>query len=677
MRVWKFVVSVVQVCLFGWVLCGYALPVYSFVPEVIPALRQWKSGSGICHLPVCGVIRVSESDSLLLADCAAVLSSDLKDLSGREYTVCFGKEPSEIHLVLSDEGVPSHPEGYVLEVSDKVTIRARTPRGVFWGTRTLLQMLCLYPDGIPLGEAFDYPAYESRGFMLDVGRKFFTMDFLKQYVRILSFYKMNEFQIHLNDNGFVEFFGNDWKKTYAAFRLESESFPGLSARDGSYSKQEFRDFQIYAARYGVTVIPEIDVPAHSLAFTLYNPRLAASDSLYGMDHLDLYKDEVYQFLDTLFAEYLSGPDPVFVGPYVHIGTDEYNLKEAERFRYFTDRYLRYIRSFGKQPRMWGSLGKMGGNTPVWSEGVTVNIWNSDWFSLSEAVRKGYKVINTCDAYLYIVPAVNYYHDYLDTRWLYEYWTPEQMSGEECFLPVSPSLAGAMFAVWNDRVGNGISMHDVHVRAFPAVQTVAGKLWSGSHCAGRVPYHEFQSLCSRLPEAPGVNLSARVNGTVCLTVSGEEIILGRDSAFYTSVPEIGYPYSVEFEIRSDTSQQVDALLFRGPHSEFIVNWNNTGKFAFRRDGYEFVFHAFRLQPEVWTKVRIEGDSRGTSLFIDGTLIERLEGRIGQVYNQRAKRSDYIWYQETLVFPLKEIGGGPHAFRGSLRNVVCRNIPSSDS
>ena len=64
-------------------------------------------------------------------------------------------------------------------------------------------------------------------------------------------------------------------KTYAAFRLESERFPGLTSKDGSYTKEEFRNFQQMAARYGINIIPEIDVPAHSLAFTHYNPILAA------------------------------------------------------------------------------------------------------------------------------------------------------------------------------------------------------------------------------------------------------------------------------------------------------------------------------------------------------------------------------------------------------------------
>ena len=111
--------------------------------------------------------------------------------------------------------------------------------------------------------------------------------------KILSFYKLNEFQIHLNDNGFVQFFDNDWNKTYAAFRLESERFPGLTAKDGSYTKKEFTDLQRLGMEYGVNVIPEIDIPAHSLAFTHYKPEIGSDK--YGMDHLDLYKEETYRF----------------------------------------------------------------------------------------------------------------------------------------------------------------------------------------------------------------------------------------------------------------------------------------------------------------------------------------------------------------------------------------------
>ena len=78
--------------------------------------------------------------------------------------------------------------------------------------------------------------------------------------------------------------------------------------------------------YGVNVIPEIDVPAHSLAFVHYKPEIGSRE--YGMDHLDIHKEETYTSLDALFDEYIAGENPVFVGPDVHIGTDEYNKKEA-------------------------------------------------------------------------------------------------------------------------------------------------------------------------------------------------------------------------------------------------------------------------------------------------------------------------------------------------------------
>ena len=85
----------------------------------------------------------------------------------------------------------------------------------------------------------------------------------------MSYYKMNTLQIHLNDNGFKQYFDHNWGKTYAAFRLESDTYPGLTAFDGFYTKAEFREFQKWSVNYGIEIIPEIDVPAHSLCFPKY------------------------------------------------------------------------------------------------------------------------------------------------------------------------------------------------------------------------------------------------------------------------------------------------------------------------------------------------------------------------------------------------------------------------
>lgn len=233
---------------------------------------------------------------------------------------------------------------------------------------------------------------------------------------------------------------------------------------------------------------------------------------------------------------------------------------------------------------------------------------------------------------------------------------------------SPNLSGAMFAVWNDRVGNGISQQDVHIRTFPAMQVIAEKLWKGEQ-ASNIPFDTFENLCKQTPEAPGVNLQARVDGRKELTPNGQEIILQGNNSILTSVSEIGYPYVVEFEIRPDAKANIDAVVFKGPHSAFIANWQNTGKFAFRRDGYEFVFHAHHLPVETWTKVRIEGNKKETSLYINGKLQERLEGRIGVSYNLKAQKKDSIWYQETLIFPLQQIGDKQMGFKGLIKNIIC--------
>ncbi|MDE5622026.1 MAG: family 20 glycosylhydrolase, partial [Alistipes sp.] len=378
----------------------------------------------------------------------------------------------------------------------------------YWGTRTLLQIAEQH-DGqcLPCGSLRDWPDYGLRGFLLDCGRKYIPMAYLRDLVKIMSYYKMNTLQVHLNDNGFKQYFDNDWNKTYAAFRLESETFPGLTARDGSYTKREFIDFQREAAALGVEIIPEIDVPAHSLAFTHYKPEIGSKE--YGMDHLDLFEPATYEFLDALFAEYLSGDEPVFCGPRVSIGTDEYSNRDkevVEQFRAFTDRYIRYVESFGKQASVWGALTHAKGDTPVKAENVVMNAWYNGYAEPKEMAALGYRLVSIPDGLVYIVPAAGYYYDYLNTKHLYENWTPAQV-GNALFEERDPAILGGMFAVWNDHAGNGISVGDIHHRTIPALQTLAVKSWAGS--SRTLSYDDFDALRKGLSEAPGVNRLGRL------------------------------------------------------------------------------------------------------------------------------------------------------------------------
>lgn len=633
-------------------------------PQVIPALREWKGSRGSLAMPSEGNIIVQPADTAVLLSVAETLASDLHELFGWNYRVGTGR-PSKADIVLSlmkpDRQLGN--EGYTMAVRRDVRISAPTRQGVFWGTRSLLQMIATSDGTLVQGTARDWPDYPNRGFMLDVARKFFTIDYLRQTLKTLSFYKMNELQVHLNDNGFLAFFDNDWDRTYSAFRLESERFPGLTAKDGSYTKQEFVDLQKLGEAYGVNIIPEIDIPAHSLAFAHYKPEIGSAQ--YGMDHLDLFKPETYEFVNTLLDEYLGGDDPVFRGPDVHIGTDEYHADVAEQFRAFTDRYLKYVTGYGKQVRMWGSLRWIKGKTPVTSDNVTINAWSYDWIDPNQSLKDGYKLINTCDSYLYIVPGAGYYRDFLDTRWLYNEWRVGKINGREELPEHTPGLLGGMFAVWNDICGNGVSQQDVHLRTVPAVQVMAEKMWRGRNEA--VPFETFEALTKRMPEAPGVDLLARVEPGVKLPGSDETLALTGKDSICSPLNEVGYPYKVEFEICPAKQTPADAVLFRSDRNTVLTNWGDKGKIAFCRDGYTFVFHGYTLPEEQWTKIRIEGDRKGTSLYVGDKLVERLEGRVHKHWNDKHKRLDAMYMQETLVFPLRHIGDPRNGFRGSLRGL----------
>lgn len=636
-------------------------------PQVIPALQQWKGAKGILSLPTQGNIIINPSDEKVLSSTALILKDDLRELLGWEYDISIGKaKKNDIYLSLSKPDEQLGKEGYTLSIMNKVSIEAPTTQGVFWGTRTLLQMLHRQKAKLTKGTIRDWPEFFNRGFMLDVGRKFFTLDYLKQQIKVLSFYKMNEFQIHLNDNGFPQFFDNDWNKTYAAFRLESERFPGLTAKDGSYTKKEFTELQRMGMEYGVNIIPEIDIPAHSLAFAHYKPEIGSKE--YGMDHLDLYKEETYKFVDALLDEYLSGENPVFIGPDVHIGTDEYNKKEAEQYRYFTDRYLKYVASYGKTPRMWGGLKWLPGKTPVQAEGVTVNAWSFDWVDPEVSIKEGYKLINTCDTYLYIVPGTGYYREFLDHQWLYEKWTPWMMNRKQTLPVGTPGVLGGMFAVWNDQCGNGISEQDVYYRSFPAIQVLAERMWKGDN-QKEVPFTEFETLCQSMPEAPGVNLLGRIEKETSLVE--EKTLTGKES-IETTLAEVGYPYIVSFSICPDEKPNISGILFQGPHSTVYTNWENTGRIAFTRDGYAFSFGSFILPEKEWTDITIKGDWKGTSLYVNGKLQERLEGRKKRVYNPKYDRLESMPIQETLIFPLKYIGDKINGFKGKIKNITIQQV-----
>lgn len=619
-------------------------------PFVIPELKEWKGSEGV-FIPKSSMRIVCPKGEAELMRIANLMADDCKTMFGYRPEVVEGKgQQGDLVLSLSKDKKLG-TEGYAIRITDRVLLSAPETIGVYWGTRTLLQMAEQQEDRhLPKGEIRDFPDYAIRGFMMDCGRKFIPIEFLQDYVKIMAYYKMNTLQIHLNDNGFKQFFGNDWMNTYAAFRLESETYPGLAARDGYYTKREFIDLQKLAEERFVEIIPEIDAPAHTLAFTQYKPEIGSKE--YGMDHLDLFKPETYEFMDGLFKEYLEGDEPVFRGPRVHIGTDEYSNKDkevVEKFRYFTDHYIRHVESFGKQACIWGALTHAQGETPVKSDNVVMSAWYNGYADPVEMVKQGYKLISVPDGFLYIVPAAGYYYDYLNTKFLYNDWTPVHV-GKAVFEEKDPAILGGMFAVWNDHVGNGISTKDIHHRVFPAMQTLAVKMWTGKQTS--LSYDDFNHLRMDLSEAPGVNQLGRISNTPGLVYEQAVVKAGSQ----TPHREIGYNYRVTFDIEG-AAEAKGTELFRSPTAVFYLSDPIRGMLGFSRDGYLNTFRHAILPGERVT-VGIEGDNRSTRLYINDELVEEMG--IRKRYFENEKTTNYI---STLVFPLEQAGN----FKSKITNL----------
>lgn len=465
-------------------------------PYVIPEIKEWIGLEGQCLITSESTIRLGQINREVLLPIATILKQDMSEMMGLDLKVEIGGKPkqSDIYLQLGDEDRAIGEEGYLIHIRDYIALTALSKKGAFYATRTLLQILQRQNNSIPQGIIRDYPRYKKRGFMLDVGRRFSSMEALRQYVKLMAWYKMNDFQIHLNDNE-IHFDDTKWRTEYAAFRLECDTYKGLAAEDGYYTKKEFGELIDFAKEYGVDIVPEIDTPAHSLAFVQDDETLALGPGK-GRDHLNIMKEDTYTFVDDLFEEYMRGDEPTFRFQDVHIGTDEYfgTHEELEAFRAYTDRYLRWIKSKGRTPRLWGNLSSFKGKTPVLSEGVIINIWSLDWVDAIEMIKAGYDIINSDDTRLYIVPNADYYRDYLDKENLFNQWEPNMFRDAYTIPAGHPRLLGGAFSIWNDKIAIKISENEIYGRAKEGIQVLSQKLWNKDFSGD---YNQFNKICKEV------------------------------------------------------------------------------------------------------------------------------------------------------------------------------------
>jgi hexosaminidase len=503
--VWLLVVlAALVLALFSLVPLHLLSPTIFFVnqaPPVVPVLRDWHGSSGDLTLDAQTRIILDPAYADALQVTAQVFRQDLFSETGLSAPIVLDRAPGvgNVFFTLSTPDSGIGDEGYLLDSDASVTINARAPAGAFYGTRTILQILHAASDHrhLPKGYARDVPRYPERGLMLDVGRKFLPLPLLEDYIRLMGWYKLNDLQLHFNDNALNAGNQPDWQHQYAAFRLNSPAFPGLAAPDGSYTEQQIRELEQVAAAYAVTITPEIDTPAHALALTHYHTNLASPT--YSKEFLDLDNPASYAFVQALWQTFL----PWFTSPQVNIGMDEYDPRDADRYRAYINYCNQIVRRAGKTARMWGSLSRMPGQVEV-DTTIVIENWDTAWSNPVQMARQGFQIVNASDSLLYIVPHAGYFHDFLDTELLYSSWDPSifDLSHPELNLqPDDPHLLGATFAVWNDRLGRVVSDADITARIAPALPVVSEKIWAGS--AVTISYTQFEQYVSQVGPAPGL------------------------------------------------------------------------------------------------------------------------------------------------------------------------------
>ena len=671
-------------------------------PKVVPELAEWVGTEGSFTISDDSRIVINPAYKDDLAYLAKTFKADYQAQTGKEIEVVYANTPGahDFYFTLGSSDTGLKEEGYLMTVGDSVKVEAVDKTGAFWATQSILQILKQNSNTIPNGQTRDYPKYEVRGFMLDVGRMPYSLDILKDIAKNMAYYKMNDSQVHLNDNYiWVEDYGDNAFDAYSGFRLESDIKAGgngglnqadLTSKDVFYTKDQFRTFIQECRDMGVAVVPEFDTPAHSLALTKVRPDLAMKDKSVARhwDHLDLDSmyDESLAFTQSIFNEYMNGDDPVFdQNTTVNVGTDEYDGKYAENFRQYTDDMLKFIQDTGRDVRLWGSLSMRKGSTPVRSENVQMNIWNTSWANPNEMYKQGFDLINMVDGTLYMVPGAGYYNDYLNSQNIYNNWQPNNMGGT--IIPAGDEqMLGSAYAIWNDMVdkkANGISEYDIYDRFEKALPAMSSKLWGDGQ---DLKYNELNEVVNSLGTAPNSNprdvvtsksdtvLNYDFNKSEIVDKSGNEYnvvnkknvatvagkfskgleLSGGESYIETPLADMGPNNSVSFWVKMDKDATGEQVLFESDKGSIKMSQKDTGKVGFSRIGYDYSFN-YELPKDEWVKLEIKGYANKAELYVNGELVDTLA--------KNATGGKYA----TLTLPLERIGSKTTSFKGIIDNL----------
>ncbi|KZV97931.1 glycoside hydrolase [Exidia glandulosa HHB12029] len=571
-------------------LLGVALAQIPSIQTSVPAKSR---AAPFVFTPLVRIVvsaRDAHTGSPSLLDFARTFRDDLASVSGWPVAqVQLGVEPSSLALVptvylslgaktnFTYLSGMSTGEGYEFDISRaSYTIRATEALGAWWGTRTLLQQLVLARStakntlavSIPAASGRDVPSWEVRGAMLDVGRHFFTTSFLGELCTYASFFKISSLHLHASDNLWDPRFlyGVDWRKLYAAFRFQPAADSPLAGlvpqRNESWSRADFLALQATCTAHGVTLVPEVDTPGHSLVFTKWKPEMAIPGQ---PDNLNLSHPETIPTVQSVWREFL----PWFTSNEVHIGADEYDRAFAGVYNEFINDMAAFIKSeSGKGVRVWGT-GMPPANSTI-STDVTIQHWNFPDTVPVQLLEQGYRVINSEQAFLYTDGKTSYGGDQFpqeldaDLFWRTN-WAPNIFSASDPSnntTPDHPGLRGSVMALWNDWGNNATTPLEIYFQLAQSLALLGERTWAG---AGQLTRDEFDATYPLLSAAaPGQNLARRasVSGTV-LRLPGRAR-LGNTGAKASSV---GPPYTLSFTV---SPRAAKGVLFSGPDTKLHLS-----------------------------------------------------------------------------------------------------------
>lgn len=322
-----------------------------------------------------------------------------------------------------------YKENYHLTIDEKhISILAEgNSAGNFYALQTLIQILPIEKSNslsIPCLQIQDSPRFEWRGMHLDVCRHFFPVSFIKKYIDIMAMYKMNTFHWHLTeDQGWrIEIKKypkltevGAWRKGTMVGKYSDQKFDSITY-GGFYTQEQIKEVVAYAAKRHVTIVPEIEMPGHSVAAIASYPYLSCTgkkievEKAWGVfEDVFCTKDSVFNFIQNVLDEVI----PLFPGNYIHIGGDESpktrwkvcqqcqkrikdeHLKDEHELQsYFIKRIEKYVNSKGKQIIGWDEIleGGLAPNAAVMSwQGIDGGI---------AAAKQKHKVVMTPGSHCY-------------------------------------------------------------------------------------------------------------------------------------------------------------------------------------------------------------------------------------------------------------------------------------